>query len=770
MENEQNKKEPILSVKNLRVSFKTDEGLVHAVRGVSFDLYKEETLCIVGESGSGKSVTSKTIMGILSANAVIEEGSVMYEGEDLTKVDESEFHRIRGHKIGMVFQDPLSSLNPIMKVGKQITEAMLVNSNRLKTLRDHLISKEEAAYKNAEAKKKSEFAKADREVELSDEKYDKEIYAYQRKAKELSYDLSLKEAALRPLLKEKAAFEHAAINHEVQLSDEKFDKEISVYQRKEKELSDNLSLKKSALRSLPKEKAAEREKATHERDEAAKALSAYSKTAKKEIAKLKKEKAKEHKRIVALYAPSEKKTASKKTAQTEKPKVTIILPADLAAKVEKATKERDEAVKAFSSFNEKAGKEVAQLKQEKEKEHRRLTSLGKDRKKKAVEEYKATAPALKKALDAKKKEADVEIQKYKAEKKKEYEAKVAELSQGKISEEEYASKVASENVNYQNALEELTKKQSEEALQLEQDFNSQTDQLQKNRASAKDLSDAKKSYLDDLEASEKKMAKEKEKLQKDHEEKLAEYKEAHTHEKALAKAKEEYKANFKITHAEAKAAALKVMKEVGIPQPEVRFNQYPFEFSGGMRQRIVIAIALTANPEILICDEPTTALDVTIQAQILELINRLKKERHMSIIFISHDLGVVANMADRVAVMYAGKIVEVGTAAEIFYDPRHPYTWALLSSIPDIDSHEKLEAIPGTPPYLLNPPKGDAFAARNKYALAIDFEEEPPFFKVSETHYAATWLLDKRAPKTVMPKIVSQRIKSSLERAGVKHD
>lgn len=142
----------------------------------------------------------------------------------------------------------------------------------------------------------------------------------------------------------------------------------------------------------------------------------------------------------------------------------------------------------------------------------------------------------------------------------------------------------------------------------------------------------------------------------------------------------------------------------------------------------------------------------------------------MSVIFISHDLGVVANMADRVAVMYAGKIVEVGTANEVFYDPRHPYTWALLSSIPDLDSHEKLEAIPGTPPYLLNPPKGDAFAARNKYAMAIDYEKEPPFFKITDTHYAATWLLDKRAPKAEKPRIVSQRIKAAMEREGVKHE
>ena len=200
------------------------------------------------------------------------------------------------------------------------------------------------------------------------------------------------------------------------------------------------------------------------------------------------------------------------------------------------------------------------------------------------------------------------------------------------------------------------------------------------------------------------------------------------------------------------------MEEVGIPEPRRRYRQYPFEFSGGMRQRIVIAIALAANPDILICDEPTTALDVTIQAQILELINKIKKERNLSIIFITHDLGVVANMADRVAVMYAGKIVETGTVEDIFYHPAHPYTWALLSSMPDLDTNEKLEAIPGTPPNMIYPPKGDAFALRNKYAMKIDFEEQPPMFEISETHKAATWLLHPDAPKVDIPKQVKDRI------------
>ena len=336
-------REKILQAQNLTVSFRTNEGMVRAVRGVDFDLYKGETLAIVGESGSGKSVTARSLMGILAPNAVVDAGSILYEGVDLLKLKEDQFHKYRGNKLGMIFQDPLSSLNPIMKIGKQLTESMLLNE--------------------------------------------------------------------------------------------------------------------------------------------------------------------------------------------------------------------------------------------------------------------------------------------------------------------------------------------------------------------------------------------------------------------------------KISQKDAKDRALKLLAGVGISDPERRFNQYPFELSGGMRQRVVIAIALSANPEILICDEPTTALDVTIQAQILELINAIKEERRLSVIFITHDMGVVANMADRIAVMYAGKIVEYGTADEIFYQPAHPYTWALLASIPDLDTREKLESIPGTPPNMLFPPKGDAFAPRNAYAMAIDFEEEPPLFQLSPTHYAATWLLHPNAPKVEPPRIVTERIK-----------
>lgn len=570
MENEKKQSPVILSVQDLRVSFKTDEGLVHAVRGVSFDLHQGETLCIVGESGSGKSVTSKTIMGILPASAIIESGSVRYEGEDLTKVEESEFHRIRGHKIGRIFQDPLSSLNPIRKVGKQITEARLVNSNHRKERFDKRISVEEAAYKNCKVKRKSKIREAKNKVLASDSSFNDKI--------------STLENALRD--------------------------------------------KKNELSSLKKDDAS--------------------------------------------YA---------------------------------------DKLAEYNSLKDETAKQIAAVKAEKKAAHKQLASLIAPARKEANEAYKAEYPSLKAALDEAKKKAKEANQAYKAEADAEHNKNLAPLKEEKKQYLENSKK----------------------------DFIEWTKRDKKSRPSLKEKLVSYKAGYDEIASK-------------------------------IGKENEEYKKKFKLTRKEAKQIALKVMAEVGIPQPEVRFNQYPFEFSGGRRQRIVIAIALTANPEILICDEPTTALDVTIQAQILELINRLKTERHRSIIFISHDLGVVANRADRVAVRYAGKIVEVGTANEIFYDPRHPYTWALLSSIPDIDSHEQLEAIPGTPPYLLNPPKGDAFAARNKYAMAIDFVQEPPYFKISETHYASTWLLDKRAPHVEKPKIVSQRIKASLLKAGVKNE
>lgn len=209
--------------------------------------------------------------------------------------------------------------------------------------------------------------------------------------------------------------------------------------------------------------------------------------------------------------------------------------------------------------------------------------------------------------------------------------------------------------------------------------------------------------------------------------------------------------------AECKKAVLQILKDVGITDPERRYKQYPHEFSGGMRQRVVIAIAVACRPKVLICDEPTTALDVTIQAQILDLLKGLKEKYNLTTIYITHDLGVVANVADRIAVMYAGDIIEIGTCEEIFYNPRHPYTWALLSSLPQLGKKgEDLYSIKGTPPNLFLPVQGDAFAPRNPQALKIDFVERPPYFDVSPTHKVRSWLMDPRAPKVEPPEHIKE--------------
>ena len=222
----------------------------------------------------------------------------------------------------------------------------------------------------------------------------------------------------------------------------------------------------------------------------------------------------------------------------------------------------------------------------------------------------------------------------------------------------------------------------------------------------------------------------------------------------------------KVSKAEAKNRTLELLADVGIADPERRYKQYPHEFSGGMRQRVVIAIAMACVPEILICDEPTTALDVTIQAQILDLLKKLQEKYSLTIIYITHDLGVVANVADRIAVMYAGDIVEIGTCEEVFYDPKHPYTWALLSSLPQLGvKGEELYAIKGTPPNLFNTIRGDAFAPRNPNALKVDFVARPPYFEVTPTHKARTWLLDPRSPKVEPPEII--RNIRNIKRGGI---
>lgn len=568
--------EKILSVDNLTISFKTDNGLVKAVRGVSFDLIKGETLCIVGESGSGKSVTSKAIMGILAKNAIVEDGSIMYNGENLLEISEEEYVSIRGHKIGMIFQDPLSSLNPIVRIGKQITEATLINNDKLKQMYNSLISKEYMEYKNI-------YSASNARINKLTNKYNDDVLKLKKEAKE---DLAKKEAN----------------------------------QAKIAELTANYKSQVAEIKSDTKEKGAIAKVSLLEASKVAKTkVKEYHANVKNEyLLNCDNLKAKYQTELSKINSDYENYDPSSKVLELQK-------------SLDITNKKLQEAILKFNSFD-----------------------------------------------------------KHDLENRNQTQEVVVSLKQ--------------EAKNYQKEI--------------------------------KNAINAHKIALHDA---------------------------ALKNKASLKKAKEEYIDKVKITRKEAKRRALEIMKEVGIPQPERRFRQYPFEFSGGMRQRIVIAIALTANPEVLICDEPTTALDVTIQAQILELINKLKRERNLSCVFITHDLGVVANMADRVAVMYAGKIVEYGKVDEIFYDPRHPYTWALLSSIPDVDSNEKLDAIQGTPPNMIYPPLGDAFAARNKYAMEIDFKYQPPFFKVTDTHYAATWLLHPDAPKVEKPKIVSERINKAIK-------
>jgi oligopeptide transport system ATP-binding protein len=579
-------KTPLLSVKDLRIHFSTDHGYVQAVRGVSFDLYKGETLCIVGESGSGKSVTNKAIMGILSSNGRIVEGSIMYEGEDLTKVSEDEFHRIRGHKIGMIFQDPLSSLNPIMRIGQQITEAMLINGSRTKKMYNDLVSDELVAYKNSQTELRTGVAKYSENIKFLKSEKKKQIAQAKN---HVSNEIEGRKYSLK---REFGSIKFA--------------------------IDDEFNSKKLEAQKLDADKKTE-------------LLASANEVKNEKLAKAK-----------------EDYTSKAQQIKEDKPHIV------------------EESKQQIAEITEKFDKQIAELKEVAKQEIAELKA-----------KYKPIIAENKAAFKAKSKEAKAKVREFKKEKRAKYHEKRKEV--------------------------------------IKKNFSKET-----------------KFSLSRF---------------------IREYK----------KCREHYVESIRITKAEAKARALKIMAEVGIKDPEKRYRQYPFEFSGGMRQRIVIAIALTADPDILICDEPTTALDVTIQAQILELINNLKKERQLSCIFITHDLGVVANMADRVAVMYAGKIVEYGTEEEIFYDPKHPYTWALLSSIPDVDSNEKLEAIPGTPPNMIYPPKGDAFALRSKYAMEIDFKKEPPFFKVSDTHYAATWLLDPRAPKVEMPAIVKTRIANSLK-------
>ena len=711
-----------LEVKNLRISFRTDAGKVQAVRGIDFDLYKGETLAIVGESGSGKSVTNKAIIGISAVNAIIESGEILYDGMDLLQISEDEFHKLRGDKIAMIFQDPLSALDPINRIGMQLTEAMILKNranrresravfNRtIKYLCNAMngamgvdakseqgqINKQKIAdfntFEKLHLKLESAYNNAHTNATLAIEYIEDLLFHIEKKAVS---DFSAEKRNIVSCAK-KSVHEYVCDESVIALADAF--KEASKGCARTKDYSPCVEPLKTLLGTL--KEGAEKVSPNYF------ALAYFFTFGKEELPSVPTEELNVYLRkylddnfMLAFIEDEKKGLIYSRERSLENKAAALDLIASVRSTFEDPTLDKKvykEIAKEIIAAVHAAIDRLALIKDS-------TAYTFKSSILRAINNYFAAGPSNAK-----------EEKRYAKEKAK-YDKIIAK---GKTPDYSVIpAKIVDIDMARENILHVVDK--------LAESF--------KNAIATKDNYDIDKeavAMIDFLK------------------------------EKAQAVA-------YRVTKRIAKSKALKLMEEVGIPEPKKRYRQYPFQFSGGMRQRIVIAIALAANPDILICDEPTTALDVTIQAQILELINKIKKERNLSIIFITHDLGVVANMADRIAVMYAGKIVEMGTAEDVFYAPAHPYTWALLSSMPDLDTNEKLEAIPGTPPNMIYPPKGDAFAARNKYAMKIDFEEQPPMFKISDTHSAATWLLHPNAPKVELPKAISARIERMKEKNGL---
>ena len=706
-----------LQVKDLRISFRTVSGKVQAVRGISFDLKQGETLAVVGESGSGKSVTSKAILGILAGNSIIEGGEILYDSMDLLKISEDEFYKIRGDKIAMIFQDPLSSLNPIMRIGKQLTEAMLLKGKaRQKACRNtfntHLKLINEAMVK---AMAEGDAARA-AELTLMCKNFNK---------------FELKHVELEQ-----------AYNEAIECAKEAIES-----------IKDGLFLiEKNALKN-PKEKVRDvvglanktyNDYVVSGEDETAlkatvKALGSTNKEDLSAIAELLKDVQAVLERSLNKVAPNffrmgyyltfaNKPLPDMPVDELNEYLLTYLNDNFMLDFLKNANQG---LVYSANVHNEKKAEVVKMLKDS-------LSTFSKTPlDKKECEELKKTlTAAVNDSIDR------------------------LEINKDSVAYTFETSLAAAIDVYFEGVIRNKSTQKAHDKQQAKYD---------KLCAKGKKPDwDVVPAALVDLDSAAQDIKRVIERLIERYETVLSE-KDARNFDSETVAFVDFLKENasgsvYKVTKGMAKHKALRLMEEVGIPEPAKRYRQYPFEFSGGMRQRIVIAIALAANPDILICDEPTTALDVTIQAQILELINKIKAERKLSIIFITHDLGVVANMADKIAVMYAGKIVEYGTSEDIFYSPAHPYIWALLSSMPDLDTNEKLEAIPGTPPNMIYPPVGDAFADRNKYALEIDFELQPPMFEISETHSAATWLLHPDAPKVEPPKIILDRVAKMKQR------
>ncbi len=711
-----------LDVKNLRISFRTVSGKVQAVRDISFQLNKGETLAIVGESGSGKSVTSKAILGILAGNSIVEGGEIIYDGKDLLKIPEEEFYKIRGDKIAMIFQDPLSSLNPIMRIGNQLTEAMLLKGKaRQKASRiafnSYLKALNTAMVEACGAEQADKINKMCKEFDSFEICHTKLEQAYNQ-AYESATDAKDELENLIYVINKDALKEANALIFAAKIAEDA----IQEYVVSGAEATE---LKQLTKKLIADAKAADRKNEfkplipTVERVVAilTEALAkpepnffslGYYRTfsGKQPLPELPMDELNAFLRkylddnFMFEFIAMEQKALEQSAKNHLQCKKEVIVKLDeLLASLDNLMTDESKCRQSVKNVCKLVEDSIDRLEIIKDSAAYVFgTSL-----ESAVDTYytgiKTNAPEEKRYAKEKAKFDKIVAKTGKEPDWKPTPAAVVDLE------------LAKENIH--KIIKNLRDHYAEQEQKFaNRDFNAEAvaviDFMKENASGVVD----------------------------------------------------------KVTKRMAKRRVIKLMEEVGIPEPRKRYRQYPFEFSGGMRQRIVIAIALAANPDILICDEPTTALDVTIQAQILELINRLKVERNLSIIFITHDLGVVANMADNIAVMYAGKIVEYGTSEEIFYEPAHPYTWALLASMPDLDTSEKLEAIPGTPPNMIYPPVGDAFADRNQYALKVDFEKQPPMFEISETHRAATWLLHPEAPKVEPPRIVTERIKRMKERGG----
>ena len=607
------------------------------------------------------------------------------------KIDEEDFHKIRGNRISMIFQDPLSSLNPIVRIGKQLTEAMILNgkanqreAKRVYTAKTKLLRAEmkEAGVADVDAKF-SIFDKVTAEGSKLESGY--------------NYSRERAESMMKNI--------EAVLIDSIDQEPKKVAKEMKLIKADEKNLYNPYLIDKgkSELPSL---------------------MEAFSNAIPEYVATGK------HEKTDGLLRKMQ--GLLKKVLETTMP--------DFYAM---AYCRMNNAMPAYHDDNAALNSEMQAIFNERflDSFHKDVAAGIENSNRKSFDKKGSIVESLNTALEKMSGEGRIDLKVAKEETRKcatEIENALDKLAINKDSiAYTFKSSITAAVNTYGESLRVEKLKHPGKKDRMFKD-RMDIDLYQNNIRLI--LTHARDSFQNQLDSAEKLNA------------------EDLSNEMVKFLCNESSKRVFKVTKRKAQIRAIELMEEVGIANARQRYRQYPFEFSGGMRQRIVIAIALAANPDILICDEPTTALDVTIQAQILELINKLKAERQLSIIFITHDLGVVANMADKIAVMYAGKIVEYGTADDVFYDPRHPYTWALLSSMPDLDTKEKLDAIPGTPPNMIFPPKGDAFAERNKYAMQIDFEEQPPMFKVSDTHYAATWLMHPSAPKVEPPKIVTDRI------------